>query len=78
MTPPPPPPPLASVGVVSIGDMGLGIAKLLSAHNFRVLTNVSGRRSASHHRQTSQSSQPSKTSLASQPVSEPNPPPLTW
>ena len=39
-------PPLATVGIVSIGDMGLGIAKLLSAHNYRVLTNVSGRRSA--------------------------------
>ena len=39
-------PPLATVGIVSIGEMGLGIANLLSAHNYRVLTNVSGRRSA--------------------------------
>ena len=39
-------PPLATVGIASIGEMGLGIAKLLSAHNYRVLTNVSSRRSA--------------------------------
>lgn len=38
--------PLATVGIASIGEMGLGIAKLLSAHNYRVMTNVSGRRSA--------------------------------
>lgn len=35
--------PLATVGIASIGEMGLGIAKLLSAHNYRVMTNVSGR-----------------------------------
>ena len=39
-------PPLATVGIASIGEMGLGIAKLLTAHSYRVLTNVSGRRSA--------------------------------
>lgn len=37
---------LATVGIASIGDMGGGIARLLSAHNYRVLTNLSGRRSA--------------------------------
>jgi len=37
--------PLATVGILSIGEMGMGIAKLLIAHNFRVVTNVEGRRS---------------------------------
>lgn len=36
--------PLATVGVLSIGDMGMGIARLLIAHNYRVVTNVEGRR----------------------------------
>ena len=36
--------PLANVGILSIGDMGVGIAKLLIAHNYRVLTNIEGRR----------------------------------
>ena len=36
--------PLANIGIISIGDMGLGIAKLLAAHNYQVLTNVTGRR----------------------------------
>lgn len=36
---------LASVGILSIGDMGVGIAKLLIAHNYRVVTNIEGRRS---------------------------------
>ena len=49
-------PPLATVGIVSIGEMGLGIAKLLSAYNYRVLTNVSGRRSADFVAQTTSSS----------------------
>lgn len=39
-------PPLATVGIASIGEMGLGIARLLSAHGYKVLTSVSGRRSA--------------------------------
>lgn len=38
--------PLATVGVLSIGDMGLGVAKLLMAHNFSVVTNITGRRYA--------------------------------
>jgi hypothetical protein len=37
-------PPLATVGILSIGEMGMGIAKLLIAHNYRVVTNVEGRR----------------------------------
>lgn len=37
-------PPLATVGILSIGDMGMGIAKLLVAHNYRVVTNLEGRR----------------------------------
>ena len=32
------------VGVISIGEMGLGIAKLLCAHGYSVLTNITGRR----------------------------------
>jgi hypothetical protein len=36
--------PLASVGIISIGEMGLGIAKLLIANNYKVLTNLAGRR----------------------------------
>lgn len=37
-------PPLATVGILSIGEMGMGIAKLLIAHNYRVVTNIEGRR----------------------------------
>jgi len=36
--------PLATLGVISIGEMGLGIAKLLKANGYRVVTNISGRR----------------------------------
>lgn len=36
--------PLATVGIQSIGDMGLGIARLLIANNYRVITNATGRR----------------------------------
>jgi hypothetical protein len=35
---------LATVGILSIGDMGLGIGKLLVAHEYRVVTNITGRR----------------------------------
>ena len=38
--------PLATVGILSIGEMGMGIAKLLVAHNYRVVTNIAGRRYA--------------------------------
>lgn len=33
-----------SVGILSIGEMGLGIGKLLKAHGYRVLTVAEGRR----------------------------------
>lgn len=33
-----------TVGIVSIGDMGLGMAKLLKAHGYRVVTVGEGRR----------------------------------
>ncbi|KAH9210662.1 6-phosphogluconate dehydrogenase [Leptodontidium sp. 2 PMI_412] len=36
-------PPLATVGILSIGEMGMGIARLLVAHNYRVVTNLEGR-----------------------------------
>ncbi|KAI1133683.1 6-phosphogluconate dehydrogenase C-terminal domain-like protein [Nemania abortiva] len=35
--------PLARIGVISIGDMGMGIAKLLIANGFSVATNCKGR-----------------------------------
>lgn len=35
---------LATVGILSIGDMGMGIAKLLIAKGFSVTTNCAGRR----------------------------------
>ncbi|KAF5008635.1 hypothetical protein FDECE_5098 [Fusarium decemcellulare] len=34
---------VAKIGLLSIGDMGVGIAKLLIAHGFAVLTNCAGR-----------------------------------
>ncbi len=42
-------PPLATVGIASLGEMGAGIAKLLSANNHPVLTNVSDRRQVPCH-----------------------------
>ena len=33
-----------TVGIVSIGDMGLGMAKLLQSHGYRVVTVGEGRR----------------------------------
>ncbi|KAF2658575.1 6-phosphogluconate dehydrogenase C-terminal domain-like protein [Lophiostoma macrostomum CBS 122681] len=42
--------PLATVGILSIGSMGLGIAKLLVAHQYRVITNVSNRSAATQKR----------------------------
>ncbi|XXG98349.1 hypothetical protein Hte_004672 [Hypoxylon texense] len=35
--------PLAKIGIISIGDMGVGLARLLVAHGFAVATNVTGR-----------------------------------
>jgi len=46
---------LANVGILSIGSMGFGIAKLLQAHNFRVFTNVANRSSATQKRASSAS-----------------------
>ncbi|KAI9849667.1 MAG: hypothetical protein M1837_002792 [Sclerophora amabilis] len=40
----------ATVGILSIGEMGLGIAKLLQASNYRVLTNVADRSEDTHQR----------------------------
>jgi hypothetical protein len=42
--------PRATLGILSIGQMGVGIAKLLIANNYRVLTNVSDRSSATQAR----------------------------
>lgn len=42
--------PHATVAVLSIGQMGLGVATLLLAHNFRVITNVSDRSAATQER----------------------------
>ena len=35
---------LATVGILSIGEMGLGVAKLLDAFNFQAVTSLEGRR----------------------------------
>ena len=37
-------PTLATVGIMSIGEMGLAIAKMLTANNYRIFTNLQGRR----------------------------------
>jgi hypothetical protein len=42
--------PLATVGILSIGQMGLGIAKLLVAHNYSVITNIGNRSEATQQR----------------------------
>ena len=34
----------SAVGILSIGDMGGGIARLLMAHGYTVLTSTAGRR----------------------------------
>ncbi|KAF7885694.1 uncharacterized protein EAF02_004203 [Botrytis sinoallii] len=51
--------PLATVGIISIGEMGMGVAKLLIAHNYRVVTNIeapaTARSVASHISDTSPS-----------------------
>lgn len=47
--------PHATIAVLSIGQMGLGIASLLRAHNFRVITNVSDRSHATQERARSAS-----------------------
>lgn len=35
---------LATVGILSIGDMGMAVAKLLMSQGYRVVTNLEGRR----------------------------------
>ncbi|PQE20811.1 6-phosphogluconate dehydrogenase protein [Rutstroemia sp. NJR-2017a BBW] len=42
--------PLATVGILSIGEMGMGVAKLLIAHGYRVVTNIEGRSEDTHQR----------------------------
>ncbi|KAK7723311.1 hypothetical protein SLS57_004505 [Botryosphaeria dothidea] len=44
--------PRAAVGIISIGDMGSGIAKLLQAYHYEVLTTTAGRSPATHKRAT--------------------------
>ncbi|KAE8441156.1 hypothetical protein EG329_005812 [Mollisiaceae sp. DMI_Dod_QoI] len=60
-------PPLATVGILSIGEMGMGVAKLLIAHNYRVVTNVEGRSADTHTRVQTANIEPlpSDTSLVS-------------
>lgn len=36
--------PLAKIGILSIGQMGMGIAELLLSKGFAVATNLEGRR----------------------------------
>lgn len=33
-----------TIAILSLGDMGVGIGKLLASHSYKVITNVSGRR----------------------------------
>lgn len=42
--------PLATIGILSIGQMGLGIAKLLVAHNYSVITNAANRSEGTQER----------------------------
>ncbi|RMY77436.1 hypothetical protein D0863_01323 [Hortaea werneckii] len=42
--------PIATVGILSIGDMGVGTARLLIANNYRVVTNASDRSQATQDR----------------------------
>ncbi|KAF2691864.1 6-phosphogluconate dehydrogenase C-terminal domain-like protein [Lentithecium fluviatile CBS 122367] len=43
-------PPLARIGIISIGQMGLGISHLLTASNYQILTNISDRSAATQSR----------------------------
>jgi 3-hydroxyisobutyrate dehydrogenase-like beta-hydroxyacid dehydrogenase len=47
--------PTTTIAILSIGQMGLGIASLLLAHNYRVITNVSDRSAATQSRAKSAS-----------------------
>ncbi|KAH8723124.1 6-phosphogluconate dehydrogenase [Phaeosphaeriaceae sp. PMI808] len=44
---------MSTIAIKSIGQMGLGMANLLIAHNYRVITNVSGRSQATQSRAAS-------------------------
>ncbi|TKX27482.1 phosphogluconate dehydrogenase-like protein 2 [Elsinoe australis] len=46
---------LAAVAVISIGEMGLGVAKLLTNHRYQVLTNIEGRSENTYKRAESAS-----------------------
>lgn len=37
-----------TIAILSIGEMGLGVARLLKFHGYRVVTNVSDRRLVNH------------------------------
>ncbi|RDW73965.1 hypothetical protein BP5796_07407 [Coleophoma crateriformis] len=56
---------VATVGILSIGEMGMGIAKLLIAHNYHVVTNIEGRSEDTHTRarQSSIETLPTDTAL---------------
>jgi predicted dinucleotide-binding enzyme len=45
---------MATVGIISIGEMGLGIGQLLKAHGVRVVTKASDRRHAGRITSTAQ------------------------
>ncbi|ETS84436.1 hypothetical protein PFICI_02461 [Pestalotiopsis fici W106-1] len=47
--------PSEKVGIVSIGEMGVGVAKLLVAHGYTVLTNITGRSEYTQRRATTAS-----------------------
>lgn len=47
--------PLATISILSIGQMGLGVARLLIAHNYRILTSASDRSAATQERAKSAS-----------------------
>ncbi|OJK00095.1 hypothetical protein ASPACDRAFT_51921 [Aspergillus aculeatus ATCC 16872] len=42
--------PFEAIGILSIGEMGFGIAQLLRAHNYRVLTYAADRSESTQHR----------------------------
>ncbi|CAI6335999.1 unnamed protein product [Periconia digitata] len=48
-------PPLATIAIISIGQMGLGIARLLRAHSYRIITNITDRSPATLERAKSAS-----------------------
>src|SRR4051812_20206452 len=50
-----PSPPLATIAIISIGQMGLGIANLLRSHNYRIITNLTSRSAATRARAESAS-----------------------